>query len=211
VEELFWKRLWTCRLTDYWWWWLSTTGPATETSSCPLPHHHHFYHHQKLSVEDFEIQDTVYGCMTYSYNTLSLCIKWVVGFWTVSVSGLAVTLSVPGKATNKIMLPVIWSVRTYVYRPMCVWLRRVKVVESGAKTLTPLPAGWRTDNTGRPCWMWEMRFWFSAAKSLCSFARLRKKCVVNLARYWKLLRPRHSHVCPSSASIITRRYTNLRI
>jgi len=21
VEESFWKRLWTCRLTDYWWWW----------------------------------------------------------------------------------------------------------------------------------------------------------------------------------------------
>ena len=20
-EESFWKRLWTCRLTDYWWWW----------------------------------------------------------------------------------------------------------------------------------------------------------------------------------------------
>ena len=21
MEESFWKRLWTCRLTDYWWWW----------------------------------------------------------------------------------------------------------------------------------------------------------------------------------------------
>jgi len=21
VEESFRKRLWTCRLTDYWWWW----------------------------------------------------------------------------------------------------------------------------------------------------------------------------------------------
>ena len=21
VEESFWKRLWSCRLTDYWWWW----------------------------------------------------------------------------------------------------------------------------------------------------------------------------------------------
>ena len=24
VEESFWKRLWTCRLTDYWWWWYSS-------------------------------------------------------------------------------------------------------------------------------------------------------------------------------------------
>jgi len=21
VEESIWKRIWTCRLTDYWWWW----------------------------------------------------------------------------------------------------------------------------------------------------------------------------------------------
>ena len=21
MEESFWKRLWTCRMTDYWWWW----------------------------------------------------------------------------------------------------------------------------------------------------------------------------------------------
>ena len=25
MEESFWKRLWTCRLTDYWWWWLAIT------------------------------------------------------------------------------------------------------------------------------------------------------------------------------------------
>jgi hypothetical protein len=26
VDESFWKRLWTCRLTDYWWWWWDLVG-----------------------------------------------------------------------------------------------------------------------------------------------------------------------------------------
>ena len=34
VEESFWKRLWTCRLTDYWWcWWLP---PMSRFPKLPL-------------------------------------------------------------------------------------------------------------------------------------------------------------------------------
>jgi hypothetical protein len=40
VEESFWKRLWTCRLTDYWWWWALTAvvGPGLFTLRFPYSH-----------------------------------------------------------------------------------------------------------------------------------------------------------------------------
>ena len=72
MEESFWKRLWTCRLTDYWWWWIVRTRDVISTLTklttwlCSQPVQFTLHIHAKLLLKVIQV--------TCSVHYLCLCL-----------------------------------------------------------------------------------------------------------------------------------------
>ena len=126
VEESFWKRLWTCRLTDYWWWWTKR-----HVSSDP----------KRPSVQ---------------YKLPPISVKWKIPFvnllilveeWKINLVSLAILFHVLcAQHVSDINISIIRSLRLLLnYHIGCLVLSSlcvgdlVRLVLSGARI-----AGWST-------------------------------------------------------------------